>query len=245
MICFCGESITSYVKKKLSSVLCLGVSIASFTPPPHRELDLKKKDWSRLLNCPHSPCPPTSFFGPLQHPVNPPDSCQWPAIATKPPNTHRWGKKQPFRNLLEYVPNTKTSLATVKDFNSFTERIKGARVGCVLTWHCRKAERRSDFVRGTRLDPLIYSEAPQTSLPLKALPYWHLTFLTQGQKKWHFFPLSGLFVCFCFFLFLFSEFPPNLKKAAFKRHTVQTLYGLQTLYLKWKWTWNVEMKSTF
>ena len=104
----------------------------------------------------------------------------------------------------------KTSLATVKDFNSFTERIKGERVGCVLTWHCRKAERHSDFVRGTRLDPCIYSEAPQTSLPLKALPYWHLTFLTQGQRKWQIFS-SVWTICFFFFSFSFLVFRISTK----------------------------------
>lgn len=65
----------------------------------------------------------------------------------------------------------KISLATVKDFNSFTERIKGQRVDRVLTWDCRKAEWRSDCVRGISLVLCIYSESPQTSLPLKALPY--------------------------------------------------------------------------
>ena len=174
-------------------------------PPPASKTGLEKERLGKTAELPPFTLPPTSFFGPLQHPVNPPDSCQWPAITTKPPNIHRWGKKQPFRNLLEYVPNTKTSLATVKDFNSFTERIKGERVGCVLTWHCRKAERHSDFVRGTRLDPCIYSEAPQTSLPLKALPYWHLTFLTQGQRKWQI--VSSVWtICFFFFFFFFSCF---------------------------------------
>jgi len=214
-----------------------------WTPPfLHLKLDSQKNGrdcWTdphstlpRFLWAPGAPCHPSWL--------------QWPGRATKPPNTHRWGKKPPFGNLLKYVPNTKTSLATVKDFNSFTERIKGHRVGRVLTWDWRKAERRSDYcVRRTSLLPCIYSEAPQTSLPLKALPYWHLTFLTPCFRRpegMTIFTSSGLFVSF---LFVIWEFPPNLKKAALKRQIVKTLYGLQTLYLKWMWTWNVEMKSTF
>lgn len=105
----------------------------------------------------------------------------------------------------------------------------------MLIRHRRKAERRSDYVRGTRLVPCIYSEAPQTSLPLKALPYWHFfdttllkargndSFFSSARTIWHY-----LFL----FLSLVSVLPPNLKKAAFKRQTVKTLYGLQTLYLK-------------
>lgn len=109
-----------------------------------------------------------------------------------------------------------------------------------------------NHVRGTRLVPCIYSEAPQTSLPLKALPYWHFfqhcTLLKARGNNIFLFLSSFSFFCpsvrtirDCSFPFLshwFQYLPPNRKKAAFKRQTVTkqnkttTLNGLQTLYLK-------------
>lgn len=102
LVSFGGENVSSiknYAQKHCLQY-CVWVFQLLLSPPHptlHPKLDLKKrKDWARLLNCPFHPL----FFGALGHPVTPPDSCQWPGIATKPPNTHRWGKTQPFRNLL-------------------------------------------------------------------------------------------------------------------------------------------------
>lgn len=58
------------------------------------------------------------------------------------------------------------------------------------------------------------------------LRYWRpeeMTVFSSARTIWDY-----LFL----FLSLVSVLPPNLKKAAFKRQTVKTLYGLQTLYLK-------------
>ncbi|KAI4815142.1 hypothetical protein KUCAC02_005304, partial [Chaenocephalus aceratus] len=58
------------------------------------------------------------------------------------PNTHRWGKNKPLD--ISYALNRKTSLATVKDLNSFAERIRPSGDG-VLTG--LRAELRSHSVR--------------------------------------------------------------------------------------------------
>lgn len=93
-----------------------------------------------------------------------------------------------------------------------------------LTRHRRTAEPRSDCPRRDAR-PCIYSEAPQTSLPLKALPYWHLlTLLPKAGGKDDFLRPDNCFPSVVSFLG-FRISPKNLKKAAFKRQTVKTLCG--------------------
>lgn len=99
------------------------------TPPKKKELmgetekGRKIKEWVRLLNCPHSPpppppAPPAPATGP---PVTPSGSCQWPSVSDQTPPC-RPNTLPPLKSLIVRPQTQKTSLATVKDFNSFTER---------------------------------------------------------------------------------------------------------------------------
>lgn len=108
-----------------------------------------------------------ALFGPTGCPVASAVSCQHPPT-TKSLHTYECVEKETnnttiFEKLLLLVPDMKTCFATVKDSDSFTERMKGLRVAYLAKWH-------SDCVRGT-LCVIAYSNTPKTSWPCKALPY--------------------------------------------------------------------------
>lgn len=92
--------------------------------------------------------------------------------------------------------------------------------------------------------PLVFIQKLLRPLCLsKALPYWHFFTLCfwRPEEMTVLFSLSpGLFFVVLFFSFGLNihqiwRRPPSKGKYVKKK----TLNGLQTLYLKWKWTWTV------
>lgn len=72
-------------------------------------------------------------------------------------------------------------------------------------------------------------KAPQTSLPCKALPYWHLNnlfdtkYVSGGREE------KGFFFSVWTYPFVFPRIPPNLK-LAFKRQTVNVVWIVNPLF---------------
>ena len=167
---------------------------------------LQKKEWD-CWTAPSSPLCPRSRGAP-RHPSW---CCQWPSITTKPPNTQRWGRKQPFSKSPSMFWTRKTSLATVKDFNSFTER-EWRGWGLVVCWPGTVGRLSSIQTMFEALDTsLVFIQKLLRPLCLSRLchidtqPFWH--YVSEGQRKWLFFCFSSVWtICFVLFFSWFHNF---------------------------------------
>lgn len=84
----------------------------------------------------------------IEQPHSAAGSCQWPSIAVET-NIRRCAGKKSSWKLVLCVPNVAPSFGTVKDFNSFTEMIKGPRHFrfCFFCADSRKTDINSDCQR--------------------------------------------------------------------------------------------------